>query len=79
MLVSNQSRVVRKVFSLSLLSSNFQGNDGYLYLLIDEQTRYIWKKVQIQLSMGFINQRVGNILQLTYCMMGWWFMVSNSC
>ena len=35
MLVSNQSRVVRKVFSLSLLSSNFQGNDGYLYLLID--------------------------------------------
>ena len=48
---------------------------SYLYLL-DQQTRYIWKKVQIQLSMGFINQRVGNILQLTYCMMGWWFMVS---
>jgi hypothetical protein len=23
-----------------------QGNDGYLYLL-DQQTRYIWKKVQI--------------------------------
>jgi hypothetical protein len=34
-----------------------QGNDGYLYLFIDEQTPYIWKKVQIGVK------AVGNILQ----------------
>ena len=41
-----------------------QGNDGYLYLFIDEQTPYIWKKVQIGVK------AVGNILQSTKCMMG---------
>ena len=41
-----------------------QGNDGYLYLFIDEQTPYIWKKVQIGVK------AVGNILQSTQCMMG---------
>ena len=45
---------------MSLLSylylNEVQGNDGYLYLL-DQQTRYIWKKVQIP-YLG-----VGNILQ----------------
>ncbi len=38
-----------------------QGNDGYLYLFIDEQTPYIWKKVQIGVK------AVGNILQSTKC------------
>ena len=49
------------IFGQRFLSK--QGNDGYLYLFIDEQTPYIWKKVQIGVK------AVGNILQSTQCMM----------
>ena len=52
-------RVVRKA---TCINYEVQGNDGYLYLFIDEQTPYIWKKVQIGVK------AVGNILQSTQCL-----------
>ena len=39
-----------------------QGNDGYLYLL-DQQTRYIWKKVQ------YCKMRSGKYFTISECMM----------
>ena len=34
-----------ELIKLGYLEIKWMGNDGYLYLL-DQQTRYIWKKVQ---------------------------------
>ena len=45
-----------ELIKLRYLHIKSMGNDGYLYLL-DQQTPYIWKKVQIG------STAVGNILQ----------------
>ena len=62
MLVSYWSRVVRKVLCLSLLSYlnifSVQGNDGYLYLLIDRHLVFGKRCKSIN--------AVGNILQSTH-------------